>query len=99
MEACEDVQFKQRAVIEFLTAEKISPVDIHRLKQAVYRGKCVDVSTVIRWVRHFKEEEFGDASLCDKARSERTGFRNLLKFGRSVLKLEVIMWKSRYAQL
>ena len=53
MEACEDVQFKQRAAIEFLTAEKISQVDIHRRMQVVYGDKCVDVSTVIRWVRHF----------------------------------------------
>ena len=53
IEACEDVQFKQRAAIEFLTAEKISQVDIHRRMQVVYGDKCVDVSTVIRWVRHF----------------------------------------------
>jgi transposase len=70
-EACEDVQFKQRAVFEFLTAEKMSPVDIHRRMQAVCGDKCVDVSTVIRWVRHFEDEEVGDPSLCDKAGSRR----------------------------
>ena len=69
MEACEDVQFKQRAVIGFLTAEKISPVYIHRRMQAVYGDKCVDVSTVIRWVQQVKEEEVGDTGLCDKART------------------------------
>ena len=73
MEACEDVQFKQRAIVEFLTTEKISPVDVHRRMQAVYGDKCVDVSTVIRCVRHFKEEDVGDASLCDKAGSGRPG--------------------------
>jgi len=46
-EGCEDMQFKQCAVIEFLTAEKISPIDIHHHMQAVYRDKCVDVSKVI----------------------------------------------------
>jgi len=48
MEEFSDVRFKQRAVIEFLTAEKIK---IHRRIQAVYGDQCVDVSTVRRWVR------------------------------------------------
>jgi len=39
--------FEQRAVIEFLTAEKISPIDIHHHMQVVYRDKCVDISKVI----------------------------------------------------
>jgi len=73
MEACEDVQFKQLVIIEFLTTAKIGPVDIHRRMQAVCEDKCVDVSTVIRWVRHFKEEEGGDVSLCDKEVSGRPG--------------------------
>jgi len=30
-----DVRFKQRAVIEFLTAEKVPPIEIHRRMQAV----------------------------------------------------------------
>jgi hypothetical protein len=33
-------------VIEYLTVEKIPPIDIHCQMQAVYGGKCVDVSTV-----------------------------------------------------
>ena len=37
---------KQRAVIEFLTAEKVPPIEIHRRMQAVYGDQCVDVSTV-----------------------------------------------------
>jgi hypothetical protein len=36
--------------------------------QAAYGDKCVDVSTVRRWVREFKQKEVGEASLCDKAR-------------------------------
>ena len=29
MEEFSDVRFKQRAVIEFLTGEKVSPIEIH----------------------------------------------------------------------
>ena len=51
MEEFSDVRIKQLAVIEFLTAEKVHPIEIHRRMQAVYGDKCVDVSTVRRWVR------------------------------------------------
>jgi len=54
MEEFSDVRFKQRAVIEFLTAEKVPPIEIHRRMQAVYDDRCVDVSTVRRWVRRLK---------------------------------------------
>jgi len=59
MEEISDVQFKQRAVIEFLTAEKVPPIEIHRRMQAMYGDQCVDVSTVRRWVRQFKDGELG----------------------------------------
>jgi len=52
MEEFSDVRFKQRAVIEFLTSEKVSPIEIHRRMQAVYGEQCVDVSTVrcrVKW--------------------------------------------------
>jgi hypothetical protein len=52
-----DVQFKQHAVTEFLSAEKISPINIHCRMQAVYGDKCVDVSTVTCWVWPFKQED------------------------------------------
>ena len=51
MEEFSDVRFKQRAVIEFLTAEKVSPIEIHRRMEAIYGDECVDVSTVRHWVR------------------------------------------------
>jgi len=51
MDEFSDVRFKQRAVIEFLTAEKVPPIEIHRRMQAVDGDQCVDVSTVRRWVR------------------------------------------------
>ena len=59
MEEFSDVRFKQHAVIEFLTAEKVPPIEIHRRMQADYVDQCVDVSTVRRWVRRFKDGEVG----------------------------------------
>jgi len=46
MEEFSDVRFKQRAVIEFWTAEKVPPTEIHRRMQAVYGDQCIDVNTV-----------------------------------------------------
>ena len=59
MEEFSDVRFKQRAVIEFLTEEKVHPNEIHRRMQAVYGDRCVDVITVRRRVRRFKDGELG----------------------------------------
>jgi len=74
MEEFSDVRFKQRAVIEFLTAEKVPPIEIHRRMQAVYGDQCVDVSRVRRWIKRFKDGEMGQADLSDKTR--RTDFKN-----------------------
>ena len=54
-----DVRFKQRAVIEFLNAEKVPPIEIQRRMQTIYGDQCVDVSRVRRWVRRFKNGELG----------------------------------------
>ena len=51
MEEFSEVRFEQRAVIEFLTAGKVPPIETHRRMQAAYGDLCVDVSTVRRWVR------------------------------------------------
>jgi len=51
IEEFSDVRFKQRAVVEFLTAEKVPPIEIHRRIQAVYGDQCVDVSKVKSAVR------------------------------------------------
>jgi hypothetical protein len=59
MEEFSDVQFKQRSVTEFVTAEKVPPIEIHRKMQAVYGDQCVDVSIVRCWVRLFKNGEMG----------------------------------------
>ena len=71
MEEFSDVLFKQRAVIEFLTAAEVPPIKIHRRMHAVYGDQCVDVSTVRRWVRWFRDGELGQADLSDKTRSGR----------------------------
>ena len=71
MEGFSDVRFKQRAVIEFLTVEKVPSIEIHRRMQAVYGDQCVDVSRVRRWIRRFKDGELGQADLSDKTRSGR----------------------------
>jgi transposase-like protein len=59
MEEYSDARFKQRAVTESLTAEKVPPTEIHRRMQAVYGDQCVDVSTVRRWVRRFQRWRIG----------------------------------------
>ena len=59
VEEFSDVRYKQRAVIEFLGAEKVPPIEIHRWMQAVYGDKCVDVSAVRCWVRRLKDGELG----------------------------------------
>ena len=71
MEEFADVRFKQRAVIEFLNVEKVPAIESHRGMQAVYGDKCVDVSTVRRWVRRFRDGELGHADLSDKTRNGR----------------------------
>jgi hypothetical protein len=45
---------KQRVFIEFVTPEEVSPIEIHRCLNSVCWDYTVDVSTVRRWVRHFK---------------------------------------------
>ena len=71
MEEFSDVQFKKRTVIEFLTVGKVPPIAIHRRMQVIYGDQCVDVSTVRRWVRRFKDGELGQADLSDKTQRGR----------------------------
>ena len=78
MEEFSDVWFKQRVVIEFLTEEKVPPIEIHRRMQDVYGVECVDVNTVRRRVRRFRDGELGQVDLSDKTRSGKpvTDFKN-----------------------
>jgi len=70
VEEFSDIRFKQRAFIEFLTTEKVPPIEIHRQMQAVYDDQC-DVSTVRCRIRWFKDGELGQADLSDKTQSGR----------------------------
>jgi histone-lysine N-methyltransferase SETMAR len=61
-------RFKERAVIEFLTAEGEVPIVIHRRLTNVYGEDTVSVHTVRRWVTKLKSS---DTSLADRPRSGR----------------------------
>ena len=52
MESCYggmSTRLKQRAVTEFLSAENVTPAEIHRRLQAVYGENTVNRTTVNRW--------------------------------------------------
>jgi hypothetical protein len=74
MEEFSDVQLQQHVVIVLKKKKKVPPIEIHIRMQAVYGDQCVDVSTVRRWVRRFKDGELGQTDLSDKTR--RTDFKN-----------------------
>jgi len=44
-------RLKQRAVTEFLSAENLTPAEIHRRLQAVYGENTVNRTTVNRWAK------------------------------------------------
>jgi len=67
MEEFSEDLVKHRTVIE--SAEEVSPIEIHRRTQAVYGEQCVNVSTVRRWVRRFRDGEMRQAYFIDKTRS------------------------------
>jgi len=73
MESCYggmSTRLKQRAVIEFLSAENVTPDEIHRRLQVVYGENAVN-STVNRWAIKFCECEPGRANIVDQPRSGR----------------------------
>lgn len=47
-------RLKQRAVIEFLSADGCMPIDMQRNITLVYGDTCVDVSIVRSWARSYK---------------------------------------------
>ena len=61
---------KQRALIEFLTAENNPPIQIHRRMKTVYGDECIDISNVRRWVARARKHD-PHLNVCDKARSGR----------------------------
>jgi transposase len=54
--AVTDTSFRQHVVIEFLVKEENSAAVIHERLRAVYGDVCMGVSSVRRWVKHFKDE-------------------------------------------
>jgi len=68
MESCYggmSTRLKQRVVTEFLSAENITPAEIHRRLQAVYGENIVNRTTVNRWAIKFRECEPGHANIVD----------------------------------
>ena len=68
MAAYADDGFKQKAVIEFLTKEGITPKEISDRLKNVYGASALSHSSVKRWVVHFKS---GSSDITDKERSGR----------------------------
>jgi hypothetical protein len=50
-------RLKQRALTEFLSAENVTPAEIHRRLQAAYGEDTVNRTTVNRWAIKFHECE------------------------------------------
>jgi hypothetical protein len=74
MESCYgsiSTRLKQRSVTEFLSAENVTPAEIHRCLQAVYGENTVNRTTVNLWTIKFRECEPGRAKNVDQPRSER----------------------------
>ena len=66
MESCYggmSTRLKQRAVTEVLSAENLTPAEIHRRLQAVYGEDTVNRTTVNRWAIKFRECETGRANI------------------------------------
>lgn len=54
-----DGDTKQRMVVEFLTAEEISPEEIHARLKHVYESEAVDLACVRSWARRPGESDMG----------------------------------------
>jgi hypothetical protein len=63
--AVADMSFRQRAVIEFLVKEGNSAGVIYEGLRGVYGDVCMGVSSVRRWVKHFKD---GNTDIADQPR-------------------------------
>ena len=62
-------RLKQHAVAEYLSAENVTPAEIHRRLQAVYGENTVNRTTVNRWAFQLRECEPGRANIVDQPRS------------------------------
>jgi len=50
-----DMSLPQHDVIEFLVKEENRAAEIHQRLQSAYGSVCMGVSSVRRWVKHFKD--------------------------------------------
>jgi len=71
MASVSDTRYKQRAVIEFLAAEKESVENIHKRLCAVYGSCAFHRSTVGHWVQRVKASESEEMDLHDRPWSGR----------------------------
>ena len=71
-----EIRMKQRAVVEFLVAERETLVNIHKRLQRVDHDEALGDSNVRRWASRFakdsdESQQSGYASLKDKSRTDR----------------------------
>jgi hypothetical protein len=78
MVSLSDTRYKQRAVIEFLLAEKEIVGNLHKWLCVVYGSCVVDMSTVGRWVQRFKASGSGETWLCRETSWYREGMLALV---------------------
>ena len=79
---------KQRVVTEFLSAENVTPAEIHRRLQAVYGENNVNRTTVNCWAIKFSEYEPRRANIVDQHRSGRPVSVTVLLASVSVVRME-----------
>jgi transposase len=72
--AVNDMSFCQRAVTEFLVKEGNSSAVIYARLRGVYEDVCMAVSSVRRWVKHFKDgnTDIADQTRCGRQRTTAT---------------------------
>jgi hypothetical protein len=63
-----DVSSGHRMMIEFLSAEGYSPIEVHRGLSSVYGEDATDLSAARPWVHRLKG---GENDICDRAHSGR----------------------------
>jgi len=74
MESCYrgmSTRLKKCPVTEILSAENVTPAEIHRCLQAVYGENTANRTTVNRWAIKFREYEPGRANIVDQPRNGR----------------------------
>jgi hypothetical protein len=63
---------EMRAVIRFLFAEGVKPVQIIRRMQAQYGDNCLSRSKIYEWTDHFKKGRTSDEERSERPSTSRT---------------------------